>query len=127
MAVLPTASESPLVYACEPWVFAMCPALRGSTVSYAEDAHFAKHSLEYSLNFWSPPKNKKKCVSCGKQTHELCGTVDVQHKFHCYMCVGLVRHCVLTGPVVQCAQCTRTAHAHCTTAPGSLLVAFLRP
>ena len=59
MAVLPTASESPLVYACEPWVFAMCPALRGSTVSYAGDAHFAKHSLEYSLNFWSQPKKKK--------------------------------------------------------------------
>ena len=55
---LPTASESPLVYACEPWVFAMCPALRGSTVSYAGDAHFAKHSLEYSLNFWSQPKKK---------------------------------------------------------------------
>ena len=40
-----------LVYACELWVFAMCPALRGSTVSYAGDAHFPKHSLEYSLNF----------------------------------------------------------------------------
>ena len=62
MAVLPTASESPLVYACEPWVFAMCPALRGSTVSYAGDAHFAKHSLEYSLNFWSQPKKKKHYV-----------------------------------------------------------------
>ena len=36
----------------------MCPALRGSTVSYAGDAHFAKHSLEYSLNFWSQPKKK---------------------------------------------------------------------
>ena len=47
------------VYACEPWVFAMCPALRGSTVSYAGDAHFAKHSLEYSLNFWSQPKKKR--------------------------------------------------------------------
>ena len=32
---------------------------RGSTVSYAGDAHFAKHSLEYSLNFWSQPKKKK--------------------------------------------------------------------
>ena len=53
MAVLPTASESPLVYACELWVFAMCPALRGSTVSYDGVAHFPKHSLEYSLNFWS--------------------------------------------------------------------------
>ena len=29
----------------------------------------------------------KKRVSCGKQPHELCGTVAVQHKFHCYMCV----------------------------------------
>ena len=58
MAVLPTASESPLVYACELWVFAMCPALRGSTVSYAGDAHFPKHSLEYSLNFWSQSKKK---------------------------------------------------------------------
>ena len=60
MAVLPTASESPLLYACELWVFAMCPALRGSTVSYAGDAHFPKHSLEYSLNFWS--QSKKKCA-----------------------------------------------------------------
>ena len=53
VAVLPTASESPLVYACELWVFATCPALRGSTVSYAGDAHFPKQSLEYSLNLWS--------------------------------------------------------------------------
>ena len=60
MAVLPTATESPLLYACELWVFAMCPALRGSTVSYAGDAHFPKHSLEYSLNFWSQSKKKKK-------------------------------------------------------------------
>ena len=60
MAVLPTASDSPLVYACEPWVFAMCPTLRESTVSYAGDAHFAKHSLEYSLNFWSQPKKKER-------------------------------------------------------------------
>ena len=59
MAFLPTTSESPLVYACELWVFAMCPALRGSTVSYARDAHFPKHSLEYSLNFWSWSKKKK--------------------------------------------------------------------
>ena len=29
------------------------PRLRGSTVSYAGDAHFPKHSLEYSLNLWS--------------------------------------------------------------------------
>ena len=36
----------------------MCPALRGSTVSYAGDAHFPKHGLEYSLNFWSQPKKK---------------------------------------------------------------------
>ena len=65
MAVLPTASESPLVYACELWVFAMCPALRGSTVSYAGDAHFPKHSLEYSLNFWSQSKKKSstRCLS----------------------------------------------------------------
>ena len=35
-----------------PWkVFAMCPALRGFTVSYAGVAHFPKHSFEYSLNF----------------------------------------------------------------------------
>ena len=60
MAVLPTATESTLLYACELWVFAMCPALRGSTVSYAGDAHFPKHSLEYSLNFWSQSKKKKK-------------------------------------------------------------------
>ena len=62
VAVLPTASESPLVYACELWVFAMCPALRGSTVSYAGVAHFPKHSLEYSLNFWSQSKKKKSYV-----------------------------------------------------------------
>ena len=31
----------------------------------------------------------KKCVSYGKQTHELCGPY-VQHKFHCYVCVCLV-------------------------------------
>jgi hypothetical protein len=36
----------------------MCPAVRGSTVSYAGDAHFPKHSLEYSLNFWSQSKKK---------------------------------------------------------------------
>ena len=59
MAVLPTASESPLLYACELWVFAMCPALRGSTASYAGDAHFPKHSLEYSLNFRSQSKKKE--------------------------------------------------------------------
>ena len=53
---LPTALESHLVYACELWVFAMCPALRGSTVSYAGVAHFPKHSLEYSLDFWSQSK-----------------------------------------------------------------------
>ena len=53
---LPTGLESPLVYACALWVFAMCPALRGSTVSYAGVAHFPKHSLEYSLNFWSQSK-----------------------------------------------------------------------
>ena len=47
----------------ELWVFAMCPALRGSTVSYAGDAHFPKHSLEYSLNFWSQSK-KKFCRFC---------------------------------------------------------------
>ena len=62
VAVLPTATESPLLYACELWVFAMCPALRGSTVSYAGDAHFPKHNLEYSLNFWSQSKKKKKSI-----------------------------------------------------------------
>ena len=45
------------IHGCELWVFAMCPALRGSTVSYAGDAHFPKHSLEYSLNF--PSQSKK--------------------------------------------------------------------
>ena len=60
MAVLPTATESPLLYACELWVFAMCPDLQEYTVSYAGDAHFPKHSLEYSLNFWSQSKKKKK-------------------------------------------------------------------
>ena len=34
------------------------------------------------------------------------------------MCVCLVGHCLLAGPLVQCAQCMRTAHAHCTTAVG---------
>ena len=46
--------------ACELWVFAMCPALRGSTVSYTGVAHFPKHSLEYSLNFRSQSKKNKK-------------------------------------------------------------------
>ena len=62
MAVLPTASESPLVYAYELWVFAMCPALWGSTVSYTGDAHFSQHNLEYSLNFWSQSRKKKNCA-----------------------------------------------------------------
>ena len=43
--------QSPLVYTCELWVFAMCSALWGSTVSYVGVAPFSKHSLEYSLNF----------------------------------------------------------------------------
>ena len=59
MVVLPTALESPLVYACELWVFVMCPTLRGSTVSYAGDAHFPNHNLEYSLNFPESVKEKK--------------------------------------------------------------------
>ena len=58
VAFLPT-SESPLVYTCELWVFAICPALRGSTVSYVGDTHFPKHSLEYSVNFWSQSKKRK--------------------------------------------------------------------
>ena len=65
---LPTIVESPLLYTCELWVFAMCPALRGSTVSYAGVAHFTKHSLEYSLDFWSQSKKKKRSKSwtvCG--------------------------------------------------------------
>ena len=31
----------------------MCPALRGSIVSYDGVPHFPKHTVEYSLNFWS--------------------------------------------------------------------------
>ena len=58
-------SESPLLYACELWVFAMCPALRGSTVSCAGDAHFPKHTLEYSLNFRSQSKKKKPLLPKG--------------------------------------------------------------
>ena len=50
-----------MTYACELGVFAMCPALRGSTVSYAGVAHFPKHSLEYSLNFWSQSKKNTDC------------------------------------------------------------------
>ena len=53
VAVLPTALESPLVYACELWVFAMCPALRGSTVSHAGDTHFPKHTHFLSVYFFS--------------------------------------------------------------------------
>ena len=34
----------PLVYACQLWVFAMCPPLRGSTVSYARFALFPNHA-----------------------------------------------------------------------------------
>ena len=30
-----------------------------TTVSYAGDAHFSKHSLEYSLNFWSQLKKNR--------------------------------------------------------------------
>ena len=47
-----------MVYAYELWVFATCPALRGSTVSYAGVAHVSKNCLEYSLNFWSHSKKK---------------------------------------------------------------------
>ena len=32
-----------------------------TTVSYVGDAHFPKHSLEYSLNFWSQSKKKTMC------------------------------------------------------------------
>ena len=32
---------------------------RWVTLSYAGDAHLPKHSLEYSLNFWSQSKKKK--------------------------------------------------------------------
>ena len=70
---LPTASESPLVYACEIWVFAMCPVLRGSTVSYVGDAHFPKHSLEYSLNFWSQSKKKQSQLPDSLR-HQILGT-----------------------------------------------------
>ena len=49
----PTAIESSLVYAYEPWVFATCPAMRGSTVSYVGVAHVFKNCLEYSVNCWS--------------------------------------------------------------------------
>ena len=59
--------ERPLVYACELWVFAMCPALRGSTVSYAGDAYFPKHSLEYCLNFWSRSKKNNKIAELGEE------------------------------------------------------------
>ena len=52
----PTALESSLVYAYELWVFATCPALRGSTVSYAGVAHVSRNCLEYSMNLWSRSK-----------------------------------------------------------------------
>ena len=71
---LPTALESPLVNACELWVFAMCPALRGSTVSYAGVAHFPKHSIEYSLNFWSQSKKRiqdPRCQPSNAHVHEV--------------------------------------------------------
>ena len=35
----------------ELWVFATCPALRGSIVSYAGVAHVSNNCLEYSMNF----------------------------------------------------------------------------
>ena len=44
-------------------VFAMCPVLRASTVSYAGVAHFSKHSLEYPLNFWSQSKKNQYVAS----------------------------------------------------------------
>ena len=39
---------------------ALTDALRGSTVSYARDAHFPKHSFEYSLIFLESVKKKEK-------------------------------------------------------------------
>ena len=42
------AIESSLVYACELWVFATWPALRGSIVSHVGVAHVSKNCLEYS-------------------------------------------------------------------------------
>ena len=41
----------------------------------------------------------KNCVSCGKQTHELCGA-DVQHTFHSSVCVCLVCQCPLPDSVL---------------------------
>ena len=39
--------------------------------AYAGDAHFPKHSLEYSLNFWSQSKKK----NIGEGTHSIWGWV----------------------------------------------------
>ena len=62
----------------------------------------------------------KKCVSCGKLSHELCGA-DVQHKFPYYICVCLAWQRLLTGLVLQCPQYTCTINAHCTTMIGEAI------
>ena len=59
----PTALESSLVYTYERWVFAMCPALPGSTVSYAGVAHVSKNCFEFSINSWSWSKKKISLLS----------------------------------------------------------------
>ena len=41
-----------------PHQFPQLMSLRGSTLSYAGVTHFPKHSLEYSLNFWSQSRKK---------------------------------------------------------------------
>ena len=102
MAVLPTASESPLVYACEVWVFAMCPALRGSMVSYAGDAHFPKHSLEYSLTFWSQSQKKKKksdAQNCVRQRGATWLFSFLQFAFVLMTLCGFHFCCILLGGI----------------------------
>ena len=48
------------------------------TVSYAGDAHFPKHSLEYSLNFWIQSKQKKFSGLCLKRGRGAVGGSGIQ-------------------------------------------------
>ena len=68
----PTALESSLVYTCELWVCAACPALQGSNVSHVGVAHVSKNYLEYSEEFLElaspPPKKMRTQRACPRTT-----------------------------------------------------------
>ena len=95
----PTALESPLVCAHEFWVYASCPALRESTVSYVGVAHISKNCLEYSTNFWSQPK---KISDVNVLTHTLLGMKLIM-KHHMYIVNGKIWFCVVcSAEMVLC-------------------------